>query len=124
MVKGLSRDSLFFVWGTADKDGFKYHAALTQPVQRIWLHQTYLSCAVQMACIHARRLKHEMCKGTKAQQSGIGDFWTSDSPDEAFALSLTATVLVQNVQINNFSPGNLKGMSALTMLAINNLKKF
>lgn len=63
------------------------------------------------------------CAGAQAQQSEIRDFWTSESPDEVFALSPTTRFLIWNAQINYFSPGKLKHTSALTMLAIDNLNK-
>lgn len=115
MVKGLLGTPFFFffVWGIADKDGSKHPAALTQPVQHIWLHQTYLPCAVHMASIHTRKLKCEMCRGTSP---AIRNQSFCPFPDRHSSH--------MKVQINNFSSGKLKGMSALTMLAIDNLKNF
>ena len=73
--------------------------------------------------VHTQEGWSVRCAGAQAQQPGIGDFWTSDSPDEAFALSPTATVLIWKSKSTTSHQGN-KGMSALAMLAIDNLKNF
>lgn len=76
-----------------------------------------------MACIHARRLKREMFRGTSAavRNQGFLNIWQPRWSFCSFPNSHSSHV---EVQINSFSPGKLKGVSALIMLAIDDVKNF
>lgn len=104
VLKGLSKTPSFSLGSC--RQSWVHTPWHTLPVQHIWVHQTRCS-----ACLGDMQ---EGCSvrwaWTWAQQSGLGDFWTPESPDEDFALFLPATFLIWT-QINFPSPGKLKGMS-------------
>lgn len=96
LIKGLSR-TLFFVFWTGQLQSKMGSCSLL-----LHFHSQPSTCGSSSLTSHVlcrwppytRGGWSVRCAGAQAQQSGTGNFWSSDSPDEAFVLSPTATVLM------------------------------